>query len=104
MKRGLFISLAALASIASAPALAAPQPVLLDRAPAVVTVPSIEPTLPRYAQRQISPSESKAIALRRVSGKVVDIRRMRDAYRVRIIRSDGRVVDIVVDANTGRIR
>ncbi|MGB6230345.1 MAG: PepSY domain-containing protein, partial [Litorimonas sp.] len=58
----------------------------------------------RFARRDISPSEAKAIALRRVPGQVVDVRRMRGAYRVRIIRSDGRVVDVVVDAATGRIR
>lgn len=56
-------------------------------------------------QREISPREAKAIALARVpGGEVVDIRRTADAYRVRIIARDGRVVDIVVDAATGRIR
>lgn len=104
MKRGLVISLALLAATVATPALAAPQAVAFERAPAVSVAPSVDTVRYRHAQRQISPSEAKAIALRRVSGKVVDIRRMRDAYRVRIIRSDGRVVDIVVDANTGRVR
>lgn len=59
----------------------------------------------KVVQRQISPREAKAIALARVpGGEVVDIRRTSDAYRVRIIARDGRVIDIVVDAATGRIR
>jgi uncharacterized membrane protein YkoI len=59
----------------------------------------------QLVQREISPREAKAIALGRVpGGEVVDIRRTADAYRVRIIARDGRVVDIVVDAATGRIR
>lgn len=59
----------------------------------------------RLVQREISAREAKAIALARVpGGEVVDIRRTADAYRVRIIARDGRVVDIVVDAATGRIR
>lgn len=59
----------------------------------------------QLVQREISAREAKAIALARVpGGEVVDIRRTADAYRVRIIARDGRVVDIVVDAATGRIR
>ena len=59
----------------------------------------------QYAQRQITPQEARAIALARVpGGEVVDIRRTSNAYRVRIIAKNGQVIDIIVDATTGRIR
>lgn len=62
-------------------------------------------TVLRLAQARISPAEAKAIALSRVpGGEVVDIRRSGDVYRVRVIDRNGRVVDIVVDARTGRVR
>jgi uncharacterized membrane protein YkoI len=59
----------------------------------------------QYVQRQITPQEARAIALSRVpGGEVVDIRRTSNAYRVRIIARNGQVIDIIVDATTGRIR
>ena len=57
------------------------------------------------AQRSISPSEAKAIARRKVpGGEVVDISRKANTYRVRVIRKDGRVVDVLIDARTGRVK
>ena len=94
MKRLVLTSAALLCALASSPAIAAPQGASLGDAV-------------RYAQsdRQISASEAKRIALSRVrGGEVVDIRRTGNAYRVRVIARDGRVVDIVVDARTGRVR
>ena len=94
MKRLVLTSAALLCALASSPAIAAPQGAPLGDAV-------------RYAQsdRQISASEAKRIALSRVrGGEVVDIRRTGNAYRVRVIARDGRVVDIVVDARTGRVR
>lgn len=56
-------------------------------------------------QRQISPSQAKSIALRRVrGGEVVDISRNGNTYRVRVIAKDGRVVDVYIDAATGRVK
>ena len=68
--------------------------------------PERSATLPyQEVQRQISPQEARQIALSRVpGGEVVDIQRLRDSYRVRIIARNGRVVDIIVDAYTGRVR
>jgi len=64
-----------------------------------------EQTREMLAQRSISPSEAKSIALRRVrGGEVVDISRNGKTYRVRVIAKDGRVVDVYIDANTGRVR
>lgn len=61
--------------------------------------------VPRWAQRKISASEAKSIAKRRAGGgEVVDISRNGNTYRVRVIRKDGRVVDVLIDATTGRVK
>ena len=69
---------------------------------------SFAPTVndvPRWAQRKISASEAKSIALRKAGGgEVVDISRNGNTYRVRVIRKDGRVVDVLIDATTGRVK
>ena len=58
----------------------------------------------RYAQNAISPSKAKSIAASRVPGaKFVDISRSGGQYRVRMLRKDGRVVDVLIDATTGRV-
>jgi len=58
----------------------------------------------QYAQNLISPSKAKAIAAQRVRGaKFVDISRSGRKYRVRMLRKDGRVVDVFIDATTGRV-
>jgi len=57
------------------------------------------------AQRSISPAEAKSIARRKVpGGKFVDISRRGDTYRVRVIAKSGKVVDVFIDANTGRVK
>ena len=101
MTRALFIILLVAVSLLGSSAVAAmPANGLLERA-----TPSVKTHDFRYVQRQISPQEARAIALSRVpGGEVVDIRKTGDVYRVRIIARDGRVIDIVVDANTGRVR
>ncbi len=57
------------------------------------------------AQRSISPAEAKSIARQRVpGGEVVDIKRRGDTYSVRVIKKSGKVVDVLIDANTGRVK
>lgn len=57
------------------------------------------------AQRSISPAEAKSIARKRVpGGQVVDIKRRGDTYSVRVIKKSGKVVDVLIDANTGRVK
>ena len=100
MTRRFVISscVAAVALLSSAPALAH-SPVVIDRGGEVSA-----PVYEQLVQRQISASEAKRIALRRVpGGEVVDISRNGDVYRVRVVARSGRVVDVRVDANTGRI-
>lgn len=101
MTRVLFISMMIGVSLMGSSAMAAPSPSAIAEHVSVSTYKAES----RYVQRQISPREARAIALSRVpGGEVVDIRKSGDTYRVRIIARDGRVVDIIVDANTGRIR
>lgn len=100
MTRTTFISAVFVAVLLSAPASAA----IPHWGPQSSVSQAADPST-QLVQREISAREAKAIALARVpGGEVVDIRRTADAYRVRIIARDGRVVDIVVDAATGRIR
>lgn len=57
------------------------------------------------AQQSISPAEAKSIARKRVpGGEVVDIKRRGDTYSVRVIKKSGKVVDVLIDANTGRVK
>mgnify|MGYP000050058742 CR=1 FL=1 len=59
----------------------------------------------QYAQQRISAAQAKAAARRHVPGaQVVGISLEGSAYRVRMVRSDGRRVDVFVDAVTGRVR
>lgn len=57
------------------------------------------------AQRSITPAEAKSIARKKVpGGEVVDIKRRGDTYSVRVIKKSGKVVDVLIDANTGRVK
>lgn len=57
-----------------------------------------------HAQGTISPSKAKSIAAKHVKGaKFVDISRSGGTYRVRMLRKDGRVIDVMIDAATGRV-
>ena len=106
-RRYIAMGLAAmlLAGVSAMPANANPGKWKKNRysAPSSFAPPSQD--LPRWAQRKISASEAKSIALRRAGGgEVVDISRNGNTYRVRVIRKDGRVVDVLIDATTGRVR
>lgn len=57
------------------------------------------------AQNGISAAEAKSIARKQVKGgEVVDISRKGDTYRVRVIAKNGKVVDVLIDANSGRVK
>ncbi len=59
----------------------------------------------RVAQRKISPSEAKSIARKKVRGaEVIDISIKSGKYKVRMQKKNGQVVDVYVDAATGRVR
>ncbi len=57
------------------------------------------------AQATITASKAKNIALQKNKGsEVVDISREGEVYRVRLIRSDGVVIDVFIDAATGKVK
>lgn len=65
----------------------------------------INQNYPLLAQNKISPAEAKSIARRHVKGgEAVDISRNGNTYRVRVIAKNGKVVDVFIDANTGRVK
>lgn len=60
----------------------------------------------RYeAQNSVSPAEAKSIARSHVKGsEFIDISRRGDTYRVRVVTKNNKVVDVYIDANTGRVK
>lgn len=64
----------------------------------------------RYAQQQsqrrISASQAKSIAMSRVRGaRFINVQLVGGkTYRVRLQQKNGRIVDVYVDASTGRVR
>jgi uncharacterized membrane protein YkoI len=59
----------------------------------------------KQVQRSITPAEAKTIARRYVpDGRVVDIKRRGDTYIVRVLKKSNKVVDVKIDANTGRVK
>lgn len=63
------------------------------------------PVFIQYAQKKISPSQAKSIARNKVRGAdVIDISFNGNVYKVRMQKKNGRVVDVYVDAATGRVR
>lgn len=60
----------------------------------------------KQPQRRISASRAKSIALERVRGaKFIDVQLVSsDTYRVRLKQNNGRIIDVYVDAHTGRVR
>ena len=90
---------AALASLALATPAAAQGGLQLRPGESVAPPPVV-----RMAQRAVSASDAKRIALRHVGGgEVVDISRAGSTYRVRVVTRGGRVRDVRVDARSGRV-
>jgi uncharacterized membrane protein YkoI len=63
----------------------------------------------RYAdrkdERKISARQAKSIAQSRYPGaKFINIQNTGNAYRVRLQQKNGRIVDVYVDARSGRVR
>lgn len=63
------------------------------------------PSYVQFAQNRISASKAKSIALGRVrGGEYVDLRLEGNTYIVRVRAPGGRIVDIRIDAATGRVK
>lgn len=75
--------------------------------PTAATVMPAEqaPSFAKIAQNRISASQAKSIALSRVrGGEYVDLRLVGNTYIVRVRAPGGRIVDIRIDARTGRVK
>ncbi len=64
------------------------------------------PLIQRYAQqRRISASRAKSAAMSRYRGaKFINVQLSGNVYRVRLQQKNGRIIDVYVDARTGRVR
>jgi len=61
--------------------------------------------VPQWAEQKISYSQAKSIARSRYPGaEVVDIRLKGNTYRVRLVLQNSQMVDVLIDAVSGRIR
>lgn len=73
-----------------------------------VQTPQYDQEAPSYvqvAQNRISASKAKSIALKQVrGGEYVDLRLVGNTYIVRVRAPGGRIVDVRIDATTGRVR
>ena len=59
----------------------------------------------QVVQRKISASEAKSIARKKVrDGEVLDVSLKGKVWKVRMQKKNGKVVDVKVDAATGRVR
>jgi len=68
-------------------------------------LPVANQSITKFVQNKISASQAKKIARSRVrGGEVVDINLRGNTYRVRVIAKNGRVVDVFIDARTGRVK
>jgi len=98
---GLFLPMTAQAEIAHPSAMTLNS--VTEKAQLIST--SQDEAVELLVQNMISASEAKSIAQRKVrNGEVVDISRNGGVYRVRMIRKDGRVIDVFIDAKTGRVQ
>lgn len=106
--RSIFIAVLAL-FLSAATAMAAPQ-LPLEKAGQTVSIEttrqaSTAPFYLQYAQNRISASKAKSIALKQVNGgEYVDLRLVGNTYIVRVRAPGGRIVDIRIDATTGRVK
>ena len=62
-------------------------------------------TYQKVAQKRISASQAKSIARQKIrDAQVIDVVLNGNVYKVRMQKKNGHVVDIDVDATTGRVR
>ena len=105
---GVFLGFAALfmsaSSVMAMPTTEFESPIPTDEA--VVTADNLGTSdVLKLAQRQISASQAKSIAMSRVpGGQYIDLRKSGNTYVVRIRDRNGRVRDIRIDATTGRVK
>ena len=58
----------------------------------------------KQATQQIDRSQAAAKAQQQVKGRVLRVDQTRFAYRVKMLKKNGRVISVDVDKNTGRVQ
>lgn len=55
-------------------------------------------------QPEVSKEQAASLAQQRYPGKILKVQAESQQYRVRIIQADGRVITVLVDNRTGRVK
>lgn len=56
------------------------------------------------AGKVVSREQAAALAQQHYPGKIVKVQQQQQYYRIRVLQSDGRVVTVLVDGQTGQIK
>lgn len=56
------------------------------------------------AGKMVSREQAAALAQQSFPGKIVKVQVQQQYYRIRVLQADGRVVTVLVDGQTGRIK
>jgi|GEM_PF-1434477 len=63
------------------------------------------PTKPRTSQnRAISKEDATQLAVQRYPGRILKVHSEQRTYKIRVMQTDGRVVNVVVDGQSGRVK
>lgn len=53
---------------------------------------------------QVSREQAAALAQQRYPGKIVKVQTQKQYYRIRVLQADGRLVTVLVDGQSGRVK
>jgi uncharacterized membrane protein YkoI len=53
---------------------------------------------------QVSKEQAAALAQQRFPGKIVKVHTEKHYYRIRVLQADGRVITVLVDGQSGRVK
>jgi len=53
---------------------------------------------------QVNREQAAALAQQRYPGKIVKVQTEKQYYRIRVLQADGRVITVLVDGQTGRVK
>ena len=75
--------------------------ILLTLTLILTTVPQISVAAEKA---QVNREQAVALAQQHFPGKVVKVRAEQKSYRIRVLQADGRVVTVLVDGQSGRVK
>ena len=55
-------------------------------------------------RKAVSREQAASLAQQRYPGKIIKVQVQQQNYRIRVLQADGRVVTVLVDSQTGRIK